>query len=80
MYPDRWAPRYVAAMCLNSAAALCAIILALVMRQVLRRANQKLDEDGSHAASVMHDQSHPEEPVALEQEQQATKDSIRYVI
>ncbi|KAK4947466.1 hypothetical protein LTR10_013834 [Elasticomyces elasticus] len=79
MYPDRWAPRYVAAMCLNSVAALCAIILALVMRQVLRRANQKLD-DGNDAAIVMHDQLHPEATGSSEEERQARKDSLRYVI
>ncbi|KAI1614713.1 retrograde regulation protein 2 [Exophiala viscosa] len=79
MYPDRWAPRYVAAMCLNSVAALCAIILALVMRQILRRANQKIDNDND-AAMIMHDQLHPETAWSSEDERQARKDSLRYVI
>ena len=79
MYPDRWAPRYVAAMCLNSAAALCAIILALVMRQVLRRANQKLDNDND-AAIVIDDRLHPETTRSSDDERQARKKSLRYVI
>ncbi|ETI24543.1 hypothetical protein G647_03912 [Cladophialophora carrionii CBS 160.54] len=47
LYPKRWAPRYIQSMSLNTACALAAVLLAIFMREALRRANKKLDLVGN---------------------------------
>jgi len=65
-------------MTVNSASALTTILLAVVMRMVLRRANRKLNE-GTDVASVMHGESNAEIAGLSEQERRTAKEGFRYV-
>ncbi|KAH0842009.1 MFS transporter [Fonsecaea pedrosoi] len=47
LYPNRWAPKYVQSMSLNTSCALGAIILATFMRIMLRRRNKRLDQEAA---------------------------------
>ncbi|KAK5194178.1 hypothetical protein LTR20_006130 [Exophiala xenobiotica] len=78
LYRDRWAPRYAIAMTVNASSALGTILLAVVMRMVLRRANRKLNE-GTEVASVMHGESTAEIAGLTEQERRTAKEGFRYV-
>ncbi len=65
-------------MTVNSASALGTILLAVVMRMVLRRANRKLNE-GTEVAAVMHGESNAEIAGLSGQERRTAKEGFRYV-
>lgn len=66
-------------MCLNSGSALGAIILALAMRRIFRRANQKLNNSDGAAAVEMQDGAHAEVAGLSDEERQSVKNSRAYV-
>ncbi|VUC25970.1 unnamed protein product [Clonostachys rosea] len=78
LYPDTDKPRYVLAMSVNSAFALGTIILALVMRIVLQRANKKLDS-GADVADVMKGEAQAEISGVTEEERQAQRAAFRFI-
>ncbi|KIX94190.1 uncharacterized protein Z520_10217 [Fonsecaea multimorphosa CBS 102226] len=55
LYPNRWAPRYVQSMSLNTSCALGAILLAIFMRTMLRRQNKRLDREEAAANGARQD-------------------------
>ncbi|KIW29483.1 uncharacterized protein PV07_05297 [Cladophialophora immunda] len=55
LYPNRWAPRYVQSMSLNTSCALGAILLAILMRTMLRRQNKRLDREEAAVIAAMQD-------------------------
>lgn len=65
-------------MALNSACAIGAIILALAMRQILRRANQKHDNNDS-VAFESQDGARIQTAVLSDEERQSAKDRRAYV-
>ncbi|KAJ9602232.1 hypothetical protein H2200_013352 [Cladophialophora chaetospira] len=92
LYPNRWSPRYIQSMSLNTACALAAILLAIFMREKLRRANKKLDKEEELVVSTVQElgssSSKEEDPVATrvqelrtsgDEEMQATTRPFRYV-
>lgn len=78
LWPDADGPRYVKAMSVNSAFALMAILTALFMRVVLRRANKKLDE-GADVVDVMHGEAEAEISGLVEEERVARRRAFRYI-
>ncbi|KAM5356738.1 hypothetical protein ACJ41O_003384 [Fusarium nematophilum] len=78
LWPDSAKPRYVLAMSVNSGFALGTIILALVMRIILQRANKKLDS-GADVAEIMKGESQAQVAGISEEDRQANKASFRYV-
>ncbi|KAK1449570.1 pantothenate transporter liz1 [Colletotrichum melonis] len=78
LWPDSDKPRYVLAMSVNSGFALGTILLALLMRIVLQRANKKLDA-GAEVAEVMKGESHAQIAGMTEEDQQRSRATFRYV-
>ena len=74
LYPDRWAPRYIQSMSLNTACGLGAILLAIFMRTMLRRQNKKIVEQESPAVGT-----DMQRVSGRDKEKQATGRSYRYV-
>lgn len=52
MYHDEWEPRYIPSMSFNVACAVVAILLVVLMRWRLQRANKMLDQGQSEAAGT----------------------------
>ncbi|KAF5005261.1 hypothetical protein FDECE_8247 [Fusarium decemcellulare] len=78
LWPDSDKPRYVLAMSVNSGFALGTIILALVMRIILQRANKKLDS-GAEVSEVMKGESHAQVAGMTEEEQHDSRAAFRFV-
>lgn len=78
LWPDSDKPRYVLAMSVNSGFALGTILLALVMRIVLQRANKKLDS-GAEVSEVMKGESHAQVAGMTEEEQHDSRAAFRFV-
>ncbi|RMJ03677.1 hypothetical protein BHE90_014491 [Fusarium euwallaceae] len=78
LWPDSDKPRYVLAMSVNSGFALGTILLALVMRIILQRANKKLDS-GAEVSDVMKGESHAQVAGMTEEEQHDSRAAFRYV-
>lgn len=77
-YPNSDAPRYAMAMALNSAFAVAGILLAVSMRLVLLRANQKIAMGGD-VAQVMRGTAEQEIQGLSDEERLARKQDFRYV-
>lgn len=78
LYPDEGKPRYVLAMSVNSAFALAAILITLLMRVILQRANKKL-EQGEDVSRVMKGEAHAEIAGLSAAEQLERKQAFRYI-
>ncbi|OJZ87015.1 hypothetical protein ASPFODRAFT_188916 [Aspergillus luchuensis CBS 106.47] len=78
-YPDSSAPRYVTAMAANSAFSLGAIVLALFMRFVLRRANRRIDRGETTVTEEMRGHSKREIAGVSDEERIARREGFRYI-
>ncbi|EXJ93823.1 hypothetical protein A1O1_02216 [Capronia coronata CBS 617.96] len=78
LYPNHSAPRYIIAMSVNSASVLGAIILALVMRVILQRANKRL-ECSTGPEAVMDSEAQAEIAGFSTQERQEARRRFRYI-
>ena len=78
LYPDSAKPRYVLAMSVDAAFAVGTILLALVMRIVLQRANKKLDS-GADIAEIMKGEAQAEVAGLSEEDRAARKAAFRYI-
>ncbi|KAF2135838.1 uncharacterized protein K452DRAFT_238615 [Aplosporella prunicola CBS 121167] len=79
LYQDETAPRYVPAMAANSAFAVVAITMALVIRIILLRANKELDNGSKDVADVMKGEAQAEIGGLTQEEQKERKKGFRYI-
>ncbi|OAP61522.1 hypothetical protein AYL99_03725 [Fonsecaea erecta] len=73
LYPNRWAPRYVQSMSLNTSCALGAIFLAIFMRTALRRQNKRMEREEAAFNAAARELS------GIDVSRQATGPSWRYI-
>ncbi|KAM0550196.1 hypothetical protein ACHAPJ_009044 [Fusarium lateritium] len=78
LYPDSSKPRYILAFSVNSAFSLATILLALVLRIALKRANKKLDE-GADINEVMKGHATAEVSGMSATEREERKAAFRYI-
>jgi hypothetical protein len=79
LYPGKWGPKFIPSMALNATCALGAILLAIVMRLLLQRANKAL-EGGADLSTLMQGEARAEDPEASDQEnRRATNETFRFV-
>ncbi|GFN21282.1 MFS transporter [Aspergillus tubingensis] len=79
LYPDDGAPRYVLAMSVNTAFCVVAIVLCLLMRVILLRANRRLDAGQTTVAQEMKGESQARDPEVAENEEIVRRDDFRFI-
>ncbi len=78
LYPGKWGPRFIPSMALNGTCALGAILLAIVMRLLLQRANKALNS-GADLSTLMQGEMRAEDAGTSDPENRPAKEAFRLV-